>query len=50
MKYLQLVEFKEEDHYVRKAVATAEEAAKLIEAGFTFETVVNGVSLFKKPK
>ena len=50
MKYLQLVEFKEEDQFICKAVTSADEAAKLIEAGFTYETAINGVSLFKKRK
>lgn len=50
MKYLQLVDFKEEDQFICKAVSTADEAVKLIEAGFTFETMISGVSLFKKRK
>ena len=49
LKYIQLIDTSS-DEWICKAATAPEEAAKLIEAGFTFETAINGVSLFKKRK
>jgi integrase len=49
LKYVQLIDIPS-DEWICKAATAPEEAAKLIEAGFTFETALNGVSLFKKRK
>ena len=50
MRYTQLINFEDEAGYVCKVAASPEQAVVLIEAGFTFETAINGVSLFKKRK
>lgn len=47
LKYIQLIDTSP-DEWIYKAVTFAEEAAKLIEAGFTCETRINGVSPFKR--
>jgi integrase len=49
LKYIQLIDIPS-DEWICKTATTAGEGAKLIEAGFTFETAINGVSLFKKRK
>jgi integrase len=53
MTYIHLAEviFNKEDHeFICEPATTVEEAKALIEAGFTFEHEINGISLFKKLK
>ena len=50
MFYTQLITFSESEEYTCKTAKTPEEAAKLIESGFTKADEIDGIHLYRKRK
>ncbi len=50
LKYIQLINFDEDEEYTCKTATTIKEAKDLIENGFEYITELDGIKIFRKRK